>query len=74
MEPDSKLLDAKLEELHYYKQIFKYLKHIEHLYKTNKIQKANKLLYIEVSLNNCKSEIDALEKALEGFTDQKNEA
>lgn len=60
----SKLLDAKLKELFYYKQIFKYLKHLEHIYKVGKLENKNKAYYMDISLKNCKHEMGMVEKEI----------
>lgn len=52
----------KQDELHYLKQVFKYLKHLEHLYHTEVIKDNNKLQQINVSINNTKQQIEYVER------------
>jgi hypothetical protein len=62
--PKETLRDKKEDELHYLKQVFKYLKHLQHLYSTGELKNENYLLYIKVGLNNCESEIKRVENQL----------
>lgn len=60
-----KLLEAKEDELHFHKQIYRNLKHLELLYKNGSSENKDKAFYTEVSLNNTLHSINKLEKEIE---------
>lgn len=74
MDPDtekqlaSAFLNAKLDELFYYRQVYKYIKHLEHIYKVGKLENKNKAYYMDVSLKNCTHEMGMIEKEIEKLT------
>lgn len=45
-------ISAKTDELHYLDQIYKYMKHLEHIYKVGKLQDEEKAWQIDISLSN----------------------
>jgi len=45
-------IGAKTDELHYLDQIYKYMKHLEHIYKVGKLEDEEKAWQISISLSN----------------------
>jgi len=58
------LIIAKTDELHYLDQVYKYLKHLEHIYKVGKLEDKNKALQIEISLENTGKQRETLKKEI----------
>lgn len=58
-------LEAKQEELHYRKQIYKYQKHLEHLYGSGILKNEKNAFYVENHLRISQYEIECLEKEIE---------
>ena len=46
------VIGAMTDELHYLDQIYKYMKHLEHIYKVGKLQDEEKAWQIGISLSN----------------------
>lgn len=59
-----KLLNLKQDEVHYLDQIYKYMKHLEYLYKTSIIKDNNKAHQINISIQNIKNQRDQLIKEI----------
>jgi hypothetical protein len=45
-------IGAMTDELHYLDQIYKYMKHLEHIYKVGKLQDEEKAWHVGISLSN----------------------
>jgi hypothetical protein len=59
------LQEAKENELHYLKQVLKYFKHLEHLYKNGATKDETHAFSIEISINNTQKQINTLEKEMQ---------
>jgi hypothetical protein len=68
VESKDRIIKAKKDELYYLNQVYKYLKHLEHLYNTGKISDEGKSFQIKVSLNNTQAQINTLSDELENLT------
>lgn len=63
-ESSLKLIEAKKDELHYLHQIYKYLNHLEHSYKSGELKDNSKAYQINISLENTDNQIKLVEEEL----------
>lgn len=74
MQSNIKLAEAKNDELHFLDQIYKYMKHLEFMYTSGKLEDKKKSFHIENSLSNIDYQREILKKEIEEFTGNKHEA
>jgi hypothetical protein len=49
-------MNTKTDELHYLDQIYKYMKHLEHIYKVGNMKDEEKARLIDISLKNVETQ------------------
>jgi len=59
------MIDPREDELHFLKQVSKYLKWLEHLYTTTEIKDPEKTWYVQASLCNTERIINKLKTEME---------
>lgn len=59
------LISAKRDELHFLDQIYKYMKHLEFMYTSGKLEDKKKAFHIKISLTNIDYQREILKKEIE---------
>lgn len=62
-------IGAMTDELHYLDQIYKYMKHLEHIYKVGKLEDKEKAWQIDISLKNTNRQRDIVRKEIVRLTE-----
>jgi hypothetical protein len=61
---EASYIEAKQDELHYLKQIVKYITHLQHIYYVGRLENKLKAKQIESSLESYKIEMDWVDKEI----------
>ncbi len=60
----------KEDELHFLQQVYKNLKHLNHMYETGKLKHESRAWYTQISVNNAATEVSRAERKLEQLKKQ----
>ena len=69
----AKLIKSREEEFYYLNQVYKYLKYLEHLYTSSKLEDENQAWQISISLKNTETQRKTVAKKLHELTGKKYE-
>ena len=64
------LISSKRDELHFLDQIHKYMKHLEFMYTSGKLEDKKKAFHIEISLSNIDYQREILKKEMENLENE----